>query len=427
MTSAEMVLERPARAAPQSLRVSFVWALAGNVCYAAAQWAAIVLLARRSDPATVGRFALALAIVSPILMLTNLQLRTVQATDTGGRYRLGHYVALRLMGTAVFLLAVAAAARAGGYDAPTVALLAAVALMKAAESFSDAIYGRLHAQERLDRIAQSQILKAVLSVVAMTGVIVWTGSSTAAIAVLAPVFWLTLLTFDLTLVAGHWLPLWDPARLGELVRISLPLGFTLLLVSVNANLPRYFLQHHRGVAEVGVFSALAYVTVSANLLVMALGQAVAPRMAQAAVTDLKTYLRLSARMFALAAAVGGAGVLVAVLAGRPLLGLLYGANYARESRLFVWLMFSGLVSLLASAAGYSLTSARLFRPQFPILLVVCAVTAAGCAWLVPGRGVQGAALAQAAGYAVQLGACLAYLAFAFRGGLWGAPRPRVSP
>lgn len=420
MTSAEAVPQRPARAAPRSLRVSFVWALAGNVCYAAAQWAAIVLLARRSDPAMVGRFALALAIASPILMLTNLQLRAVQATDTGGRYRLGHYVAMRLMGTTVFLLAVAAAARFGGYDGAMVALLGAVALMKAAESFSDAIYGLLHAEERLDRIAQSQILKAVLSVAAMTGMIVWTGSSTAAVAALALVFWLTLLTFDLALAAGRWLPLWDATRLGELFRISLPLGVTLLLVSANANLPRYFLQHHRGVAEVGIFSALAYVTVSANLLVMALGQAVAPRMARASVVDLRTYLRLSARMFALAASVGGAGLLVAVLAGRPLLRLLYGASYARESQLFVWLMFSGLVSLLASAAGYSLTSARFFRAQFPILLVVCAVTAAGCAWLVPGRGAPGAAMAQAAGYAVQLGASLAYLVFAFRGRIRGS-------
>lgn len=415
MTSPEMVLERAVRAAPRSLRVSFVWALAGNVCYAAAQCSAVVLLARRSDPAMVGRFALALAIVSPIAMLTNLQLRTVQATDTGGRYCLGHYVAMRLIGTTMFLLTVAVAARAGGYDAATVILLGAVASMKAAESFSDAVYGLLHAQERLDRIAQSQILKAVLSVAVMTGVSVWTGSATAAIAALALVFWLTLLTFDLALVAGRWRPLWDVTRLGELFRISLPLGVTLLLVSVNANLPRYFLQHYRGVSEVGVFSALAYVTVSANLLVMALGQALAPRMAQAAVNDRKAYLRLSAKMFALAATVGGAGLLVAVLAGRPLLRLLYGADYARENQLFLWLMFSGLVSLLASAAGYSLTSARFFRAQFPVLLLVCAATAAGCAWLVPGRGTAGAAMAQAGGYAVQLGASLAYLVHAFRG------------
>lgn len=405
----------------RSLRANFLWALAGNVCYAAAQWSIIVILAKRGDPTVLGRFALGLAITSPLLMFTNLQLRTVQATDVGARFCFGHYVALRVLGMVVFLLAVAGAAFGGRYDAATVAVLSAVALMKTAESFSDVGYGLLHAQERLDRISQSQLLKAGASVSVVLLVIGWTGSCPGGIAALALVFWLTLVTFDLALVTrtvgpGRWLPVWEAAPLRELLRISLPLGFVLLLVSLNANLPRYFLQHYRGVGEVGVFSALAYVTVSANLLVMALGQTVAPRMARACGTDLRTYTRLSARLFALAAVVGGVGLIVSVLAGRPLLGLVYGAGYAREHRVFVWLMLSSLISLLASAAGYSLTSARHFRVQIPILFFACTVTAVACGWLVPRGGVQGAAVAQAAGYTAQLAVSFAFLVFVVRRG-----------
>ena len=411
----------PAAVAERSLRLNFVWALAGNVFYSAAQWAMIVILARLGDPTIVGRFALGLAITSPILTLTNLQLRTVQATDVGARFCCGHYVALRLLGTAVFLLSVVVAALGGGCDRTMLAVLCAVAAMKAAESLSDVTYGLLHANERLDRIAQSQILKAVVAVCAMLVTIGLTRSYQAGIAALTFAFWLTLVTFDVAIVArtagpGLWLPVWNGRRIRELLRLSLPLGFTLLLVSLNANLPRYFLKHYRGVGEVGVFSALAYVTVSTNLFVMALGQALAPRMAKACAADRRAFTRLSARLFAVAASVGGIGLAAAVVAGKSLLQILYGAEYAREHRVFVCLMFSGMVSHLASAAGYSLTSARFFRAQFPILLAVCAVTAAVCAWLVPGRGLAGAAVAQAGGYAVQLGACLAYLVCALRRG-----------
>src|SRR5213593_2959668 len=150
-----------------SLGVNFAWALAGNTVYAASQWGLIVILARLGDSTAVGRFALGLAIASPLLMLTNLQLRTVQATDVGARFRFGHYVALRLLGSAAFLLSIAVAALGARYDGTTLAVLCAVAVMKTSESLSDVGYGLLHAQEHLDRIAQLQILKGVTSVSAM--------------------------------------------------------------------------------------------------------------------------------------------------------------------------------------------------------------------------------------------------------------------
>ena len=415
--------------APRSLRVSFAWALTGNGFYAASQWAAIAMLARLGDPAVVGQFALGLAITSPLVTCTNLQLRTVQATATGGRFCLGHYVTLRLLGTTAFLLAVAIVAAGAGYRGATLAALGAVAALRAADALSDVLYGYLHAQERFDRIAQSQILKAAASLAAMWLTIRWTGSCRAGIVALAVASWLTLAVVDRAIVARirgpqPWFPPWRGSRILELFETSLPLGLTLLLVSLNANLPRYFLEHYRGVEQVGVFSALAYVTISANLFVMALGQAAAPRMAQASTTNRRLFVRWSVRLFTVAAAVGGLGLAVAVVAGRPLLQLLYGAPYAQEQRVFVWLMFSGLVSYLSSAAGYSLTSARYFRAQFPILLVVCAVTAAACALLVPSQGLVGAAVAQAGGYGVQLGCSLAYLIWTLRRGL--PPRGEVA-
>ncbi len=375
------------------------------------------MLAKLGDPTVVGQFALGLAITAPILMFTNLQLRTVQATDTGARFAFRDYVALRLLGTAAFLLAVAAVG--ARHHGTTLVVLLAVAVMKTSESLSDVGYGLLHGRERLDRIAQSQILKAAAAVCVMGVVIMWTGSCLAGIAALPMAYWLTLTTFDLTVIRRAtgpqgWFPAWNWLRIRELFQTSLPLGLTLLLVSLNANLPRYFLEHYRGVGQVGIFSALAYVTLSANLFVMALGQAMTPRMAKASIAGVAAFTRLSGRLFLVAGVVGGAGMGVAVVAGRPLLHLLYGPEYAKEHRVFIWLMFAGMLAYLASAAGYSLTSARFFRAQFPLLLLVCGVTAAACASLVPKLGAAGAAMAQAAGYAVQFSCSLAYLVFAMR-------------
>src|SRR5713226_3633904 len=223
----------------KSLRVTFTWALAGNVIYSASQWLAVVILAKLGSPAVVGEFALGLAITAPIVMLTNLQLRTVQATDTGARFAFGDYVALRLLGTTAFVLAVATVGMR--YHGTTLAALLAVAAMKTSESLSDVGYGLLHGRERLDRIAQSQILRAVASVCAMWAVIVWTGSCLAGIAALAVAYWLTMMTFDLALItratgARGWFPAWNWPGIRDLFQMSAPLGLTLLLVSLNANL-----------------------------------------------------------------------------------------------------------------------------------------------------------------------------------------------
>lgn len=398
---------------------SFTWTLAGNICASASQWAAIVILTRLGDKAAVGRFALALAIAAPIAALTNLQLRSVQATDTWGAPLFGHYVALRLAGTAAFVVALLLVALISKADGATLAALAGVATMKSAESFSDIIYGRLQAQERMDRIAQSQILKAVSALTLMLAVIALTGSCEAGIAAFAIALGIVFVTFDRSSLAdaarpARWAAVWNGEEIARLLRLSLPLAFALLLVSINASVPRYALQWYRGTEDVGVFAALAYAALPANLIAMTMGQALAPRMAKARASGIRRFRLLAGGLFGIAAVTGATGIAVAVLAGERLLGVLYGAEYAREHRLFVVLMCAGLASTLATAAGCSLTSARYFRVQVPMQLVACATTAIFCAWQVPARGMAGAALAQAGGYAVQLVCSVGYLIFALR-------------
>src|SRR5947208_17078221 len=82
-------------AAPLSLRRNFSWTLAGSVIYFGCQWAVTVLLAKLGSAEMVGQFAFALAIVMPVIALTGLQLRVVQATDAKHEFVFGYYLGLR--------------------------------------------------------------------------------------------------------------------------------------------------------------------------------------------------------------------------------------------------------------------------------------------------------------------------------------------
>jgi hypothetical protein len=69
-------------------------------------------------------------------------------------------------------------------------------------------------------------------------------------------------------------------------------------------------------------------------------------------------------------------------------------------------------------AGYAVTAARTFQPQAPVFALATVATLAACAWLVPSRGLAGAAWAVGISSAVQLaGLTFLFLRVLWRGGM----------
>lgn len=398
-----------------SLRANFSWTFVGNVVYAAAQWLMLVVLARLTTPADVGRFSLGLAIAAPVIMFTNLQLRAVQATDASRDYLFSDYFALRLLTTTLGLLVILGIALLGGYRIEAAWVIIAVGVAKAVEATSDVFYGLLQQRERMDRIALSMILKGILSLglfsllTYLTRQVIW-----GVIGLIGA--WVLVLNYDVR--NGAWvlkrsdavtdpaaaypLPRWQWPVLFELVRLSLPLGLVMMLISLNTNLPRYFVERYWGEAELGIFSAMAYIIVAGNTLVISLGHAASPRLAKYyAQGNARAFTSLLARLAGIGALLGIAGVLIAILGGEWLLTLIYGAEYATRIDVFTWIMIAAGIQYLSTFMGIGMTAARYFRAQLPLFIGVVLVTAAACFWLIPSHGLIGAAYALAMGAGVQ--------------------------
>jgi O-antigen/teichoic acid export membrane protein len=403
----------PSGARAIDLRVNLIWTLIGNVAYAGSQWGMLILLAKLSGPETVGQFALGLAVTAPIFMLTNLQLRAVQATDARGDFLPGHYLALRLITTALAGIVVLGLVLGGGFRAETALVVLAVALAKAVESVSDVLYGLLQQHERMDRIAVSMIVKGVLSLGALGAAIILTGQTVCAVGALAASWTVVLAAYDLprsrALVheahpGGAGLrPRWSPSHLRALAWLALPLGIVMMLISLGTSVPRYFIEAELGERALGVFSAMAYLMVVGNTVVFALGQAASPRLARYfASGQIAAFRTLLYRLVGLALAGGCAAVAVAAGWGRVILQALYTAEYAARTDVFVWLTIAMALGAIGSFLGYGMTSARCFRVQAPLFAIVVLATTLASAFLIPRCGLLGAALATAIGQAVQL-------------------------
>jgi O-antigen/teichoic acid export membrane protein len=164
---------------------NFTWTIAGNAIYAACQWGILISIAKLGTPAMVGQFALGLAVSAPIFMFTSLQLRAVLATDARDEYRLAHYSALRILGTAAGLILIAGFLAVSHFRRDTAIVILLVSLAKAVETLSDIIYGFWQKHEHFDKIAIALTGRGVGSLAAMAAVLYFTRSIALATAIMA--------------------------------------------------------------------------------------------------------------------------------------------------------------------------------------------------------------------------------------------------
>jgi O-antigen/teichoic acid export membrane protein len=396
---------------PLSLRSNFAWAVAGNVVYAACQWGMIVALAKFGNSFMVGQFSLGLAVVTPVLMFSNLNLRAVQATDARRQFRFAEYLRLRLALTLAALAVIAAIVRFGGYESRTAAVVLALALAKAIEALSDIHYGLFQLNDRLDQTGRSMILRGVLSVAALSAGLYFMRNVFWGCMCMALVWVASLLLFDVrhgrSMVAGTEGP--AEAQIGgslrqvRLLSLALPLGIVTTIASINFHMPRYFIHARMGEHELGLFSAIAYATGTLTLVGDSLSISAVPRLSRLyAGGRLAEYRSLLLRLVAIGCVVGLAGLAITHGIGAWLLTIFYNADYATQSRVFTVLMAAAALHFVASILTCGITSARRFRIQVPLYVLVAAATAWGCGRWVPTLGLAGAALGVTFGAAVRL-------------------------
>ncbi len=412
-----------------TLRSDFIWTFVGNAIYAACQWAILVLLAKKGSPELVGYYAFAVAVATPVVAFTNMQLRSVQMTDVREDYSFGEYLGFRLWTTLSALVLLTGICLVMRYPLRSTILIETIGLALAVETVSDLYYGVLQTHGRMDRIAKSMIARGVLSLAAMTAVLACFGNLIAAVAALAFSRILVTLTYDI-----HWAlkgipggggagllpqrfrrPRWSLRNQIAIMRLAFPIGLVTVLVSLNSSIPRYFIQWSLGARELGIFSALCFFSSSGNMISAALGQAAFARLAKSyGNCDYRAFSRLLFQLLAVGCLLGIAGVAGTALCGKEVLRILYKPEYAARSGLLVLLMTATGLGYLAQFVGYAVTSARLFAPQIPLFVAVGSTLAFTCYLLVPRAGLSGAVFALMITAVVQLLGAAGVLFFALK-------------
>lgn len=398
-------------AAPRSLTWSVGWTMIGTASYLATQYLQVVAVTKLGRPGMVADFTLGVAIVLPIIALSQMQLRQLCVTDSRHEHPFREYLAHRLLASLGAFFVTAAVTwiiRASGEFTGLLFMLTAQRLM---ESLSDITHAEWQRHERLDLVAASLTTRSLISL----GVFVtslWSGSTlTAAIGGMLIISLLTFALWDLPgvwcssrrLVGTHSV---TTTGLWRLSVVAMPLGLITAIQVGATYMPRYLLEGIVGSDDMAFYSIAATPLSLLTPFVAAVSQSALARTAASLQRgDYDGFRQLTMKLTWLYGGINGLGALVFWLGGPWILELMFTPEYRVAAPATQVIMLGVLIGSLSAFGSSVLVATRSNWLQFGNTVAGIAVQVLLCLVLAPRYGFLGAAWAECGRYV----ACTAFL------------------
>lgn len=404
----------------KSLRMGVFWSLLGMASNAASQLWIVWLISQTRSTFEVGQYGIAVAIVTPAFLFANMALRTVVTTDRQESFRVTEYALHRVLSNAIAVLVVLGLLAALGYQREMVLIGFAIALGRLFEGVSDIIYAVFQREERMDIIARSMIIRAVVSSIVFGTLVLLTQNLPISLMGVASVNLLRLVLFDIPVVVGQRTfqslavvartgmsylsrPPMLTSRLYKISVMAFPAGAASLINSINVNVPRYVLEAATTTDLVGVFTVLAYPLSVSHLAFGALAQALLPRFARYNTRgDNRSFEALLTKSLVVTALTGVVLVLCVSVAGELLLRYAFGLEYAAYHDSLTLLAIGMAITLFVWVFNAALNATRSFSASLVIHLLVLLLSFLVATIIVPELGIRGAAMVVIVSGSVQL-------------------------
>ena len=376
-----------------TLKIDFIWTFAGTIVYRLSQWMLLVLIAKFTNPENVGQYSFAVALVTPLLMFSQMQLRSIIATDYTNNYSFSNYLCFRIIALSSLLVVIIVSSFIFFNDSITRLVVIAVCLSRIFESLGDICFGLFQKVHRMDFISKSMCIKGVLSIILLSIVMLRTRNLVLSILSISVSNLLIFIIYDIRNIKSFtncnikidWI------KSKNIFTISYPLGIVLAITYFQGSVPRFIIKYYHGNSSLGFFSAISYVVVIGNFFIMSIGHSVVSRLGNYYTTNLKYFIVLLLKFLLIAVIMGTATIILGIFFGKQFLTLIYKPEYAEYSNEFNILLISVAFSYVASVFGVAITSAKFYKPQVPqnILVIICTIISGLI--LIPNNGIRGGA------------------------------------
>ena len=374
------------------------WLVGGNFVFAFSQWVILIFFARMTNQENLGQYALALAIVTPIFAVGNLQLRPLYILDVNSeqKYTYTHFYYLRLICS---FIALACCLVLGLFFNVSILVLLLVGLLKFFESYSDIIYAYYNAHDQTQLISKSLFLKGTLSVLAVAVGLYLFDFYTALILFLFVYLVVWLFIDNLYIQKTQEIKKMS-LDLG-MMKSAIPMGISLGIVTLQSNIPRLFLDQYASIEAVGIFTVLSYFIIVGSIFINSICQYLSPRLTHAWNHNRAYFKKLLSMALLVAGGLGLIAIFLSYFMGEFVLNLVYGAEYVAYTDAFVLTMVAGFILYLATVLGYTLTAIGFIKQQvylFSIVLIFSVLVSYLC---IPEYGIIGGIYTLMVSYLVQ--------------------------
>ncbi|MDH2535295.1 polysaccharide biosynthesis C-terminal domain-containing protein [Acinetobacter baumannii] len=377
--------------------------LSGNILFAFSQWLILIFISHFSDNEAVGAYTYALALVTPVFMLTNLQLRPVVVAEfnLNSNFNYKSYFALRFYSIFLAILVSFLLSFLSTSNVWKVVLL--LGCIKALEAISDIIYAYYNAQGKTKLISLSLTVKSLSLILIFGSLLFFYNLLNIGLIGIILIYVLTLLLIDFRNIGLNkkyfYLNIVD---FKNIIILALPLGISVMLVALQSNIPRFFLEKFFNLESVGVFSVFYYFIIVGGIVINSICQFISPKFSILFKENKMHELnKLTIQAWGMATFLGISGLIVSITLGEFFVNILYGSHYLVWIDILNIIMFAGLFTYLSVVNGYLMTSLGLIKIQLPLFLFLTIFTLVLCWTLIPAYGLLGAAWATVASSAAQ--------------------------
>lgn len=347
--------------ATKGLKINFIFALIGNVGYAAFQFLLLTIFVHFYSTEEVGVFNYVGAFVLPITLAFDLQLRSLYITGTEVGHFHSYHVFRNWMNVAALIVLIASTQF---IDPRFFWFVIILGLMKLLENQANLYYGLFHKVESLKRVATSRWIK--------------TGGTFAIVAVSAIVFRPNFLTLLWIYLAAHALLFmvidfrWMlnlskglpsvPIAMKKLLWLTFPMIIIALIEKYYINFPKLALEKYFGLEIIGIVGTLYYFRMIGSQIVMSLSTATQARYGD--LVAAKNYKSLDKFVF-LNAGIGaglGLGLLVVfLLFGEWIIGMLFNEAYTAYMDALYLILIGAAASFAYTFFGGVFNSLRIHQ------------------------------------------------------------------
>ncbi len=341
--------------------------LVGNGAFAFAQWLQLSLIAKYCSLETLGLFTLTLGVISPIYLFFGLQLRTLIVTNIRPEVSFNVYLKLRIYTSILaFLFTLLLALVISDFSILPFFIL--LSFQKILEGFSELFNSIQQHKERMDILARSMLLKAAAIIFSiLLGLLVFNSLFIA--------FFFIILIYISIIYFNDYKVYRKDATTGisfgvsrkvllSVGRTALPLGIVLLVVSLNANISKYFIEYFAGTGIQAIYSSITYILVIGLFVVDSLGQTFVPRISKYYFNkNYPSFIKIVCVFLLSSITIGLSLFLLSFFFGSEILQLLFNSKIASYNIFFTKYMLVSLLVFVASSLGFTLTAMGEFKIQ----------------------------------------------------------------